>query len=53
MTKGDIVDILLAVAGEAANESGATHPEDIALAMSLAIDHAGVTLRVLSGKGQL
>jgi len=45
--KNYVVDILVEVARRAGTEVNADHPEDIAIAMMNAIEHAGVTIDII------
>lgn len=48
-----IVDVLAETARRVGMESMAEHPEDIAVAMSMAIDSAGMAVEILQEGGNL
>lgn len=48
-----VVEVVNEVARRAAVSSSSRHPEDIASAMSIAVEYAGETLTVLFEKGRL
>lgn len=51
--KNVVVETLAEVAKRAGMDCSSQHPEDIAIAMSMAIDAAGTTLTVLMQNGNL